>query len=104
MKFFIYTFMKYINTFEKFKFPFWKKDKPVSEIPIGFSGGYEYNGKYYLLKIGDYTNKGYVKDFIQGMHETVLTDDGEFLPQELTIFKGNKKDIEIFLDLKKYNL
>jgi len=96
--------MKYLKNFEKFKFKFWKNDKPVQEIQVGFSGGYEYNGKYYSLKIGDYTNNGYVIDILQGMHDTILTDQGEFLAQELKVYKGNKKNIDTFIDSKKYNL
>lgn len=96
--------MKNIKTFEKFKFQFWKKDTPLRVIHVGFNGGYEYNGKYYMLKIGDYTNKGYVKNFLTGMHETILTVQGVFLPQELSVFKGSKEDIEAIINAEKYNL
>jgi len=108
--------MKYIKTYE-FSFPFFKKKeikKEVVEIPVNIIGRYKYNDKENILKIGDYTNAGIIKNIevndtdncLVGWH--IITDEGRFMPSNMSfklyIYKGTKEDIEEYLDLKKYNL
>ena len=107
--------MKYLKRFDKFNLPFFKKNDPIKkepiiEIPVSWIGSYTYNGKHRGLEIGDYTNKGiitYISSDIGFSFYT--TDEGKFDTEDLgneriTVFKGNKDELDALIDSRKYNL
>jgi len=110
--------IKEFNSYNESSFPFFKKflkkksktqepiieEKPkIQEIPVRWTGAYIYNGDHVMLKVGDYTNKGFITDIVNDIHATIVTDEGVFTdPEKLTVFKGD--DLEEFITAKKYNL
>jgi hypothetical protein len=81
-----------------------EEKEPVVEIPVRWTSSYTYNGEDYMLKIGDYTNKGVITDIIEDIHPSYITPEGSFSPDRLSVLKGEQEDIDAYLDSKKYNL
>jgi len=98
--------MKYLETFEKFSLPFFKKkiekESSIVELPLDWIGGYCYNGEQHYLKVGDYTNRGIVKKSFG--YSTYITDEGSFTTKELKVIKGDEEELKTFIDSQKYNL
>ena len=113
--------MKHLQSFERFGFHLPKfnrkriedsevldmpapKDSTIVEIPVRWTGGYEYNGEDFSLEIGDLTNKGVIIDIIEDISARYNTNSGSYAPQELTVIKGEPEDLEAYMDQQKYNL
>jgi hypothetical protein len=104
--------MKYLKSFERF---FSRKKSPtqkklIVEILVDWTGAYDYNNKHYILKIGDYTNKGIITDISNDIgFSFYTTDEGKFdtenlAKKEITIFKGGKDELDTLINSRKYNL
>lgn len=76
----------------------------VEEIPVKWTGAYDYKGKSIMLEIGDFTNKGEIIKIIPDISTTYITTEGGFNPEELIVYKGSEDVIKRFLDIKKYNI
>jgi hypothetical protein len=113
--------MKYLTTFEKFKFPFFNKkeikkseidepidepfeeidepfEEPLQEIQVSWTGGYDYNGKHYMLEIDDITNKGIIKNIVKDIHHYYITTQGSFNPNKLKVVKGNQEQLDQYVE------
>lgn len=82
------------------------KEDEVEEIPVRWTGAYNYKGKNIMLEVGDITNKGIITQIINDIHATYITDNGDVItnPEELVVYKGSEEAIKRFLDIKKYNI